>query len=541
MPDDVAPLSPTPVVLVVDDDEPTLLLFSRNLAKIGVVAHAVSGGKAAQQFMLDHGTSGLDCVLTDYRMPGVSGLDLLRWIQERDDTLATIVVTAEGEKSLVAASLRGGAVDFLEKPVKREQLRESIRLASETTAERRRARSNEVAIREVSRLQSQLIPPAAEGKEGDDRPPAEIVIHTRSDVGGDFATHIATDDGRHVFFCGDVSGHDLKSGFVSAYFQGVVRALASSGTPIQEIARTFNGMLLREWGRPASEGIAVGFSLACAFLVTDPKRREYLLQSYGFPPATWSDASGRLVSISDLRPPLGWFDVLEPNEIRLPLDTPTGDPSLHCLCLYSDGLEDLAEVLGVDPRALLHRLLDPRLEHEAESRELIRRGHDDILMLRTTPPGIAEPFYPLLLEQYAGNRCAEIDAIQARWERSLALALGRLPQGRLGDILLCCREIVLSAMKHGCQGKKEAVSALHVAWQPAPGSGTGAAAHGKLRVRVEDPGAGHHFDIYRRIEELDQLRERNLGLSMVKLLCDRMTMERRGAILILDFDIEPKP
>ncbi|SDT89626.1 Histidine kinase-like ATPase domain-containing protein [Verrucomicrobium sp. GAS474] len=546
MPDTPSAL-PRPVVLVVDDDEPTLLLFSRNLTKIGCEAHTAVGGRAAQQFMQERGTAGLDCVITDYRMPGVSGLDLLQWIQDRDDTLATIVVTAEGEKSLIAASLRGGAVDFLEKPVSREQLGKSIRAAAETTTERRRARSNEEAIREVSRLQSHLLGPAY-SPEQHGRPPAEIVIHTRSDVGGDFSTHIPTDDGRHVFFCGDVSGHDLKAGFVSAYFQGVVRALAAQGTPIKEIAHTFNDMLLREWSRPASDGIGVGFSLACTFLVTDPKRREYLLHNYGFPPATWSDAAGRLTSIADLRPPLGWFDALDPNETRLPLDTPAGDPALHSLCLYSDGLEDLAEALDVDPRCLLHRLLNPKLE--VENKELIRRGHDDILILRTSPPDIADPFFPLLLEHHAGDRAADIDLLQKRWERSLALALGTLPKGRLGDILLCCREMVLNAMKHGSQGRKESLSSLHIAWQPRPPAAASGAASaplsparegGRLRLRVEDTGAGHNFDIHRRIEELDQLREKHLGLSMVRLLCDRMTMERQGAILILDFDIDPTP
>jgi len=524
--------APAPVVLVVDDDPPTLLLFTRNLEKLGFVAHPAENGRAAQQYMAEKGTAGLDCVLTDYRMPGVSGLDLLQWIQERDDTLATIVVTAEGEKSLVAASLRGGAVDFLEKPVARPQLDKSIRAAVEATAGRRRDRANEEAIREVSRLQSHLLGPAAPAQ-GEAKNPVEVAIFNRSDVGGDFSTHILTDDGRHFFFCGDVSGHDLKAGFVSAYFQGVVRALAAQGTPIQEIAKTFNDMLLREWSRPAADGtgVGVGFSLACAFLVLDPKKDEILLHNYGFPPATWCDAAGRLASLADLRPPLGWFEALDPNEVRIPLGGTPDGASLDSLCLYSDGLEDLAEALDVDPRSLLHRLLDPR--REAENKELLKQGRDDILLLRGIDPDNPAAFRPLLLEQYAGDRKGEIDRFQRRWERSLSLALGPLPKGRLGDVLLCCREIVLNALQHGCAGNRDRFAAFHIAWSPGDGKGGG-----RLRLRVEDPGEGHGFDIGRRIEELDQLRERNLGLSMVRLLCDQMTMERQGAVLILDFDID---
>ncbi len=90
-----------------------------------------------------------DCVITDYRMPGNTGLDLLRWIQAEDPALATIIVTAEGEKELVAASFRNGAVDFLEKPVALQDLQAAVARAVERTERQRHLNRSEAAIKEL--------------------------------------------------------------------------------------------------------------------------------------------------------------------------------------------------------------------------------------------------------------------------------------------------------------------------------------------------------------------------------------------------------
>jgi len=68
-------------------------------------------------------------VLADYRMPGEDGIDLLNWLQVEDPSLATVIITGAAEKSVVEASLRGGASDYLEKPVETARLRESVNLA----------------------------------------------------------------------------------------------------------------------------------------------------------------------------------------------------------------------------------------------------------------------------------------------------------------------------------------------------------------------------------------------------------------------------
>jgi len=77
------------------------------------------------------------CVVTDYRMSSSSGLELLSWIQERDSRLATTIVAAEGEKSLLTEVLRGGIVDFSDKPISLEPLHTTVALAIDGTHQQR--------------------------------------------------------------------------------------------------------------------------------------------------------------------------------------------------------------------------------------------------------------------------------------------------------------------------------------------------------------------------------------------------------------------
>ena len=77
---------------------------------------------------------------------------------------------------------------------------------------------------------------------------------------------------RWLVLVADVSGHDLKAGFISAFFQGVVRALVEKGTPIQEVFAYFNRFLLQEWSNaqhPPAASFSVAASISTCALVID--------------------------------------------------------------------------------------------------------------------------------------------------------------------------------------------------------------------------------------------------------------------------------
>jgi len=110
--------------------------------------------------------SGLDsmpsgCVVTDVRMPGMSGIELLSRINERGRTMPVIVVTGHADVPLAVTAMKEGAVDLLEKPVKAEDLIGAVRralalgqdaLESDANAEEARARLANLSARETEVL-----------------------------------------------------------------------------------------------------------------------------------------------------------------------------------------------------------------------------------------------------------------------------------------------------------------------------------------------------------------------------------------------------
>ena len=114
------------MVYVVDDDEAMRqsLAFLLGAAKVGVQTF-----ENASAFLgaLPQLTPG--CLVTDVRMPGMSGIDLLRHLRERRVAMPVIVITGHGDVPLAVEAMKEGAVDFLEKPFDDEVLFAAIRSA----------------------------------------------------------------------------------------------------------------------------------------------------------------------------------------------------------------------------------------------------------------------------------------------------------------------------------------------------------------------------------------------------------------------------
>ncbi len=116
----------TPTVLVVDDEPDLLALIELTLTKLGlnVVAHAsVAHAKKAL------GEQRYDLCLTDMRLKDGTGLDVLAEIARLQLDLPTAVITAHGNTENAVAALKGGAFDYLAKPVSIDQLRALVRSA----------------------------------------------------------------------------------------------------------------------------------------------------------------------------------------------------------------------------------------------------------------------------------------------------------------------------------------------------------------------------------------------------------------------------
>jgi len=70
-----------------------------------------------------------DCIIADFRMPQMSGLELQQELLRRNAQVPLIVMTGHGDVALAVAALRAGALDFLEKPLDDEQLLDSVNVA----------------------------------------------------------------------------------------------------------------------------------------------------------------------------------------------------------------------------------------------------------------------------------------------------------------------------------------------------------------------------------------------------------------------------
>lgn len=148
------------VVYAVDDDVAMreLLAFLLDAAGFTVVAF-----ETASSFLEALPGIDLGCVVTDVRMPGIDGIELLRRVKQAKPALSVIVITAHGEIPLAVQAMKLGAIDFLEKPFEDERLIEAIRTAVADTTDRARA---EAAAAQVASRVNALSPRERQVMEG---------------------------------------------------------------------------------------------------------------------------------------------------------------------------------------------------------------------------------------------------------------------------------------------------------------------------------------------------------------------------------------
>ena len=114
------------IVHVIDDDEAVRQALAFQLGSVGIDARTY---ESAAVFLEIAPTVQTGCIITDVRMPEISGVDLLRRLRELKLAVPVIVITAHGDIPLAVEAMRLGAVDFLEKPFEDEVLLASVRSA----------------------------------------------------------------------------------------------------------------------------------------------------------------------------------------------------------------------------------------------------------------------------------------------------------------------------------------------------------------------------------------------------------------------------
>jgi two-component system response regulator FixJ len=114
------------IVYVIDDDD----ALRESLAfLLGTAQFSVQSFASAKAFLETLPAAKKGCIITDVRMPDMSGIDLLRRLNDLKVTVPVIVVTGHGDIALAVEAMKIGAIDFLEKPVDDEVLLASVNLA----------------------------------------------------------------------------------------------------------------------------------------------------------------------------------------------------------------------------------------------------------------------------------------------------------------------------------------------------------------------------------------------------------------------------
>ena len=111
-------------VLVADDSSTMRKIILRSLQAVGVptAVEAADGAEAINLFK----PGEFDMVLTDWNMPGKTGLDVAREIRAQDAKVPIIMVTTEAEKGRVLQAIEAGVSDYLVKPFTADTLREKL-------------------------------------------------------------------------------------------------------------------------------------------------------------------------------------------------------------------------------------------------------------------------------------------------------------------------------------------------------------------------------------------------------------------------------
>jgi len=141
-----------PVVFVVDDDRSMRESLRRLLTSVGMTVEVFP---TAQAFL---GASRKDvpgCLILDVRLPGLSGLDLQRELANTNATLPIIFLTGHGDIPMSVRAMKAGAVEFLTKPFREQDLLDAIRQAIERD---RIARAERHELAELRRRYDTLTP-----------------------------------------------------------------------------------------------------------------------------------------------------------------------------------------------------------------------------------------------------------------------------------------------------------------------------------------------------------------------------------------------
>ncbi len=150
-------------IALIEDDEAVLDSLRQLLESRGMAVRCFT---SAEAFLASGGTAA--CIVSDVRMPGLSGLDLQRALDARGSAAPLILITGHGDVAMAVTAMRDGAFDFIEKPYDAEKLIASIESALAAGQKLRTREADRLEVRqriaELSPRQRQVMDLVAKGR-----------------------------------------------------------------------------------------------------------------------------------------------------------------------------------------------------------------------------------------------------------------------------------------------------------------------------------------------------------------------------------------
>jgi sigma-B regulation protein RsbU (phosphoserine phosphatase) len=299
------------------------------------VLHAVEAG-------------GLDAVLMDLNYSrdttsGEEGLNLITRLQELDNTLPIVVMTAWGSVPLAVEAMRRGARDFVLKPWENDQvlrtMRAQVELGRALRQDRHQQRQKEQEWEEARRIQQRLLPETLPKLRG-----CEMVAEWRPAlaVGGDYFDVLKFSEETAGLCIADVCGKGLPAALLMANLQAAVRAHTSGAAAPSHVCEQLNKMFC---SISAHERFITLF-----YGLLDLRHRTLVYCNAGHSSPLLVRRNSRLIRLGAGGPLLGEFEGLFYEQGQVPLEA--GDR----LVLYTDGIAEA-------PNAAEEEFGETRLAH----------------------------------------------------------------------------------------------------------------------------------------------------------------------------------
>jgi RNA polymerase sigma factor (sigma-70 family) len=136
---------PASIVFVVDDDPSVRRAIKVLLESVGL---AVELFGSAKEFLLGRPADSPSCLVLDIRLPGVSGLDFQRQLAEAKINIPIIFISAHGDVPMTVRAMKAGAIEFLTKPFRDQDLLDAVQVALERDRARRQREAEIATLRE---------------------------------------------------------------------------------------------------------------------------------------------------------------------------------------------------------------------------------------------------------------------------------------------------------------------------------------------------------------------------------------------------------